>query len=186
MYTKLYARPWLGCRAFQWNFFVQPTCTQRLSNPQLQGYAEKVPEPTSKTCNPVKAKCQLLHLQGTVNGASNAHQQIYTNYPTLHSYQLTLLIEAVHAYIAVHIDSCRLASGFHIEPDAIPRSVSDEAVVHQAPPAMFDGIQGEGELLQQPDQCDDTFLHGKLVTNTFSRTHPKGNVSVWMASSWTI
>ena len=87
----------------------------------------------------------------------------------------------LRSWTAVHMVSCRLASGFHIEPDAVPRSVSDEAVVQQAPPAMFDRIQGEGELLQQPDQCDDTFLHGKLVTNTFSRTDPKGDVSIWMA-----
>lgn len=76
--------------------------------------------------------------------------------------------------------SYRLASGFHIEPDAVPGSVSDEAVVQQAMLAVFDGIQGEGELLHQPDQCDDTFLHGKFVTNALSGTHTKGDISVWM------
>ena len=45
---------------------------------------------------------------------------------------------------------------------------------------MFDGVQGEGELLQQPDQCDDTFLHGKLVTNALPGTNTKGDISIWM------
>lgn len=76
--------------------------------------------------------------------------------------------------------SCRLASGFHIEPDAVPGSVSDEAIMQQAPLAVFDGIQGEGELLHQPDQCDDTFLHGEFVTNALPGTHTEGDVSVWV------
>lgn len=43
------------------------------------------------------------------------------------------------------------------------------------------GIQGEGEVLHQPDQCDDPLLHGKLVANALSGAHTKGDVSIWMS-----
>lgn len=86
-------------------------------------------------------------------------------------------------FLLIWIYTCfsgRFVSGFDIEPDAVPRCVCDKAVMQQAPSTMFDGIQGEVELLQQPDKCDDALLHGKLVSNALPGTHTEGNIGIRM------
>ena len=86
--------------------------------------------------------------------------------------------------IDIHMFLGRFVSGFHIEPDAVSRCVGDEAVVQQAPSTMFDSIQGEVELLQQPDKCDDAFFHGKLVANALSGANTKRDIGIWMPRRW--
>ena len=52
-------------------------------------------------------------------------------------------------------------SWLDLQPDAIPRHISDERGMQQAPATMPFRVQSEGEFLCQTNQRQDALLHGE-------------------------